>query len=471
MTTRPRNTIVEFTDETFDSIRTGIVAALKSEDDFKQWTDHLPSDMGMVLVEVFAGLADMFRFHQNVTATESFPATARSRASLCRQAEWFGYYPHAYAAAQVDLTFTKTNTDVAATIPAKTRVSTSDGEITFETVKQLYIPPGQAYATVGAINGVHVEGQIIGVSTGAKNQEFQLLNTGLVMLAEGEYSLSVYIGGQEWTQFPSLPWAAGENGWRLWIDSDGEAYVRLGDGTYGNIPTTGDQVVVEYITGGGVDGNVGANTLTAVGSSLSNVTSVTNESAASGGADEETTEELRANLPSVAITRGRAVTRDDYERLAEVFGEIDKVDVDHPSANIVKLFILPQGGATPSATLLTAVATYFTDIRMITEDLQVLAPTIVLVDVGCELVIHEDADSSEVVSDVTAGLRSMMANADFNTTVYIQDVYNYLETHDDIVHATVTILSESGAGTVVDIVTEPGEILAAGQVTVEVTDA
>jgi len=464
----PRNTFVQYTSKDFATIRADIIQAIKT--DFPQWTDHLASDFGMVLVEVMAGLADMMRFNQNVTATESFPATARSRASLCRHAEWFGYHPHPAAAAQVDLTFTKSNSALSAIVPKRTRVSTVDGTVTFETTAQLYMPPGQILGTVGAVHGRHIEGQLLGASAGTKNQVFPLLTSGLVMLAEDENSLAVYVGGEQWEEFASLPWAAGANGWRLWVDSDNDAYVRFGDGRYGNVPAIGSHIVAEYIVGGGVDGNVGAHTLSSMSTSTVNIASVTNGDAASGGADAESTEDLRANMPTMAITRGRAVTRDDYTRLSQAFGEIDKVDVKHPSANVIELYILPHGGVVPSAVLLESVRDYFTDIRMITEDLRVLAPTIVNVDVKIDIVLEEDSSASRLVADIGNGIRALLEGADFHTTVHIQDIYEHLDAYDAIEHATVTLLAESGGSGVSDIVADRGEILAPGVITVEVID-
>jgi len=464
----PRNKFIEFTSETWEEVLDDAKAALRAHDEYSSWTDHLPSDLGVVLLEALAYFVDMMRYHQNVTATEFSPATARSRSSLCRQAEWFGYFPHPAAAAQADLKFTKANADNPATIPARTKISTTDNAITFETTRQLYIPPGQETGTIGAVHGTHIESQIIGTSDGSANQQLKLLNRGLVMLTEGEYALEVYVGNTKWERYDALPWAAGADGWRLWIDSDGDAWIRFGDGIYGNIPALGSQIIAYYTVGGGVDGNVGAHTLTSLRSNIANIASVTNEAAASGGADIEDTESLRANMPSQVITRGRAVTRDDYERLAEAFGEIDKVDVKHPSANVVQLYILPQGGVTPSDSLLDSVKEYFTDIRMITEDLQVLAPSVVTVDVGVRLVLTEDAVSTDVVARVTSGLRVLLENSDFNTTVYIQDIYDHLDTYDDIEHATVTQLAEKDDSGINDITTEAGEILASGQVTVEV---
>jgi len=456
------NGIIRFTDEDFDSVLESAKAYIKGR--LASWNDTSASDEGMVIVELLAGMVDYLRFMQNRTATDSFPSTAQSFAALCRQAQWFGYHPHPAAAAQVDLAFTKANSALAATVPAGTRVSTRDGGVTFETLAQLHMPPWQASGTVGAVHGHRVRGQIIGGSDGTANQRFSLLSGSLVLLAEGENALTVRVGGEAWTEYQSLIWAAGAKGYRVWIDSDWTCWVQFGDGRYGNIPDANKQIVVDYITGGGVPGNVGAHTLVRMSAGASNIESVTNESPAAGGADRESMEDLRTNIPSIAITRGRAVTRTDYERLLEAFGEIDQIDVDHPQTNVVKVYVLPEGGNAPSDSLLDQVRDYLADIRMITEDVQVYAPAFVPVDLTVEFELEEDADSGEALAALDSSLRTLINTPEFARSLHIHDIYDLIDEDSNVQHATITLLRKSGGTGIQDIETVPGEVIVAGQV-------
>ncbi|RLG06259.1 MAG: hypothetical protein DRN68_07260, partial [Thaumarchaeota archaeon] len=156
-----------YTKERYSEILTYLKDEIKRR--FPQWSDLLPSNFGVVLLEIFAGLADYMRFMQNVTAVEAFPATARLRESLFRHAKWFGYLPKPAGAARTTLKFTVENPALGATIPAGTQVSTEDGSIVFETVEDLEIPPGQAYGTVGAVHAHLVKEEVLGISDGSKN--------------------------------------------------------------------------------------------------------------------------------------------------------------------------------------------------------------------------------------------------------------------------------------------------------------
>jgi predicted phage baseplate assembly protein len=71
-----------------------------------------------------------------------------------------------------------------------------------------------------------------------------------------------------------------------------------------------------YRYGGGVTGNVGANTLTVLKSSIPYVSKVTNFDAAVGGLDPESLDAARFRAPNALRSQDRAVTPSDYEFLA-----------------------------------------------------------------------------------------------------------------------------------------------------------
>ena len=99
--------------------------------------------------------------------------------------------------------------------------------------------------------------------------------------------------------------------------------------TYGQVPTS-TTLTIQYSIGGGVTSNVGANTLTALGSMNFNSdiygtdvddstvawvhgsVAVNNPDAATGGRSAETIEEIRHNALAYFATQQRAVTKEDY---------------------------------------------------------------------------------------------------------------------------------------------------------------
>ena len=92
----------------------------------------------------------------------------------------------------------------------------------------------------------------------------------------------------------------------------------FGDGNSGEIPPLGAAIqATSFRSGGGLNGNVMAATITQLLGAVSGVQGVTNPRAAEGGADGETLDQYRLRAPSNLRNRGRAIVPGDYETLAQ----------------------------------------------------------------------------------------------------------------------------------------------------------
>src|SRR5713226_2613658 len=102
-------------------------------------------------------------------------------------------------------------------------------------------------------------------------------------------------------------------------DGDGADSIRFGTGTFGERPSTGSKFDVTYRTTAGLAGNVAADSVTTIPEALSTtILYTTNPFAASGGADEETLDHVRATAPYAFRARQyRAVRAEDYDKTAE----------------------------------------------------------------------------------------------------------------------------------------------------------
>jgi Baseplate J-like protein len=102
----------------------------------------------------------------------------------------------------------------------------------------------------------------------------------------------------------------------LEIERDGTAFVRFGDGQYGQAPETGAEFQARYRVGNGSAGNIGRDTLAHILTGVAGVTEVRNPLPAAGGVDPETMEHIRQQAPFAFRTQLRAVTEDDYGVMA-----------------------------------------------------------------------------------------------------------------------------------------------------------
>ena len=207
--------------------------------------------------------------------------------------------------------------------------------------------------TVEAMQARTVLDEILGSSVGIKNQKFDFQQTPVIkgeevrvlealtdeereqlLLAEGEDTVRTITdqGGRvlatwiKWTEVPEF-FDSDSNSRHYRLDRHtGE--IEFGDGIHGRIPLAGGDNIVafKYQAGGGAAGNVKPGEINSLVTAVPGVDSVINPVAAGGGSDAATNEEMLTIGPAQISHRDRAVTPDDFERLAlEASREVRKV--------------------------------------------------------------------------------------------------------------------------------------------------
>lgn len=116
---------IDYTDRDFDSIRTRLIALLKSV--FPDWTDFDVASFGNILVEMYAFVGDVLTFYQDNLARESRLVTATQRKNVMALARMLGYRLQGAQAATAEVTFSLARVPTAdVTIPAGTIVRTQE---------------------------------------------------------------------------------------------------------------------------------------------------------------------------------------------------------------------------------------------------------------------------------------------------------------------------------------------------------
>lgn len=90
----------------YASFRQAMLAAIASKPELFRWTARTGDDYGIVLLEMWAYIADILTFYQERAANESYLRTALHRESVLRLAAQLGYRPAAGMAALAFLSFT-----------------------------------------------------------------------------------------------------------------------------------------------------------------------------------------------------------------------------------------------------------------------------------------------------------------------------------------------------------------------------
>jgi len=230
--------------------------------------------------------------------------------------------------------------------------------------------------------------------------------------------------------------------------------------TYGIAPSN-TTLTVRYLTGGGVNSNVPANSLTTL--QTSNITfnkfdlngtianyiftslSANNLFAANGGKDGDTLEEIRQNTLSSIASQQRSVTAEDYLiralSMPSEFGAISKAYVEKPkltdnqvsTIETLNLFCLGLDNnnnfINPSNTLKKNLRTYLSQYRIIGDNIEIRNAFIINIEVNFEIIVLPGFNNSEVVLACIEELKSYF-NKDkwqINQPILLRDLYILLD--------------------------------------------
>jgi len=439
---------VDYTSRDYAAIRDEMINLIPSL--LPEWTSTDASDFGITLIELFAYMGDMLNYYIDRAANEGFIQTATQRSSVLSIANMLGYTPSPGAPATVTLTFTN-NTSSSITVPALTQVATTttvnglSTQIIFETNSAVTVSANSTN-TVTATQGTTINNEYVGDSNGTANQVFQLAKYPLIANTSSVIVGSLVGGVPTGTNFTELPYLidAGYNDpvYTVSTDANNISYINFGDGISGRIPPT-SSIYVTYRVGGGSAGNVGPGTLTY---QLNNVVAglkVTNSSAATGGADPETTDSIRVNAPLAYTALNRLVSLADAGALAVQVPAVAKAVADSGAAyNSIVLYIAPFGdtslgtpgvssSGTPTSTFTAAsadVISFITDKAPATTNITINPPTYVPINVSLTVHLLPNYKQTNVVQSVNAALLSLFDfnNVVFGETVALQYIHNII---------------------------------------------
>lgn len=426
MATQPSNipvlpAPVDFTAADFDTCLETMQVAVNAA--FPEWTDFNRAAIGNVMLRSFCWVLDILTKYQNDQASECFFPFVKRRRNILALARGVGVRMKGISAASVNLQFTlaaAAGADVI--IPVDTLVSTSGEEPqTFRTTTGLRIVAGATTGSVAAINTTEV-GEFL-TSDGTANQRLVLQQSPFI-----DGSTAVLIGTDPWIEVENfLLSGASDKHYVVSVNEFNQASVIFGNGVNGAIPPIGD-IQVAYDIGGGVLGNVNANTLTILGGSFATTAgspvtvTVTNPAAASGGADRETVEQARRRIPGQLRALTRTVSREDFEinalavpgvaRSMFLTKEQDATVADNAGV----IVIIPDGGGLPSTLLKDSVVAQITAVfpTMVTFAVTAADPSFNTINITCDVKAKTGFTTTAIENNINQALTDYFALLDSN---------------------------------------------------------
>jgi hypothetical protein len=237
----------------------------------------------------------------------------------------------------------------------------------------------------------------------------------------------------------------------------------------GSVLKPNSTLFVQYRIGGGLGSNLGVNVLNNLGTISFNVngpsqtvnTSVinslncTNTTAAIGGANIPTVEEVRNYVTFNFSAQNRAVTINDYEaiirKMPSQFGAPAKVTItEEDNKIIINVLSYDSDGkltAEVSETLKTNIANYLSNYRMINDYVVVAVADVVDLMFDISLVLDATQNQGVVISNSIVKISEYMSpeNREMGQNVNISEIRRILQSEDGVISvADISVFNKVG---------------------------
>ncbi len=230
-------------------------------------------------------------------------------------------------------------------------------------------------------------------------------------------TLQVRVNNLLWTEVENFLSSAPSD--RVYVtrpNSSGGPTVQFGDGTSGSLTPTGvSNIQAQYRKGIGLAGMVAAGQLTQPLDRPQGLQSVSNPSAATGGADPASPADAKLLAPLPTLTLGRIVSLEDYQNFVQNFGGISLARATWTwfgNTRGIFLTVAGESGTTLNANdsvvrnLQTSLATY----GLPYVPVQIVSYTPVLFEIGMQVMVDAPTyDPALVIAQVWQSLSSAFA--------------------------------------------------------------
>lgn len=314
-------------------------------------TDVSEGNILIILLSMFAAIAEVLHYYIDTKAREFFLGTARRYTSVQALGNLVGYYPKAAIAATVDLVLTRgdkasSGSNISGTIAEGSTFT--QGDLTWAVVNKIVIPPYTSQVRVPVIQHRFYNLESL-IGTNIKTGDNSIIISSSELPSGELYehgSMDLFVGGEHYTLVETFAYSRpNDKHFRVIVDASGNLVIIFGDGKFGAAPV--DDVITEascYLTKGTI-GNVDAGAITYT---LMEGMDTTNPYPATGGSDYEDIESMRSRIPLQARTQGVAITKRDYEDLALMVPGVGKAKVEMVCGRRVSLYIYPSNASVNS---------------------------------------------------------------------------------------------------------------------------
>lgn len=413
------------------------LANIKDDNGNQLITDLSDGNILVIILSMFAAIAETLHFYIDNAAQESFLSTARKYDSVVKLGRLVDYHPKAATAARVDVRLNRNSsaTGDVVTIPKGTEFQDTAGN-TWLSTRPVTLGAYVDHVNIPLIqhsfyNLDKLEGLSLSIDTADDTKSVSSIMISLGSIEGGLYeqgTLQLEIDGKPWVEVTSFAYSKeGDRHFMVETDDDGIPYIIFSN--YVSSASIGERITKAscYITKGS-SGNVAANSITNVPSIISSIleaATIFNMEAAGGGTNYEDIQTLKQNIPLSIRTTGVAITKQDFIDRALLVSGVREVALEYECGKKMTLYVAAANGLIAAEDILESVRNQLKPSLPISTELTVKSVGKNLMVLDIEVMGKRGFTNDNINEEVMTALMTAYApeNSSIGSSVRISDIY------------------------------------------------
>lgn len=292
--------------------------ALEQED---AWRDVLTAGSGQAILRFIASAMSMVIYAQERTLQELFIDTARMGSAILASTRSRGVHIARRTPAEVTVALTRNGLDYL--VVPRLSVFIINGMEFFNREPAIF----QSNVTT-PVNVTLYQGRLLTDTYQASGAPWAVYEIGSGDWTISDTDVFLNVGGQDWSLTEDGLYNVGANARTAYTNTfpNGNVEIVTGNGTYGQLPSTGTSITVTYVSTLGATFSNTATGLVVTARDIDGLAGLTT-TPITGGREPPTNRFYKANAPYIAARRKRAVTKADYVAAILEYPTIDILDV------------------------------------------------------------------------------------------------------------------------------------------------
>ena len=413
------------------------LANIKDDNGNQLITDLSDGNILVIILSMFAAIAETLHFYIDNAAQECFLSTARKYDSVVKLGRLVDYHPKAATAARVDVRLNRNSsaTGDVVTIPKGTEFKDTAGN-TWLSTRPVTLGAYVDHVNIPLIqhsfyNLDKLEGLSLSIDTADDTKSVLSIMISLGSIDGGLYeqgTLQLEIDGKPWVEVTSFAYSKeGDRHFMVETDDDGIPYIIFS--YYVSSASIGERITKAscYITKGS-SGNVAANSITNVPSIISSIlesATIFNMEAAGGGTNYEDIQTLKQNIPLSIRTTGVAITKQDFIDRALLVSGVREVALEYECGKKMTLYVAAANGLIAAEDILESVRNQLKPSLPISTELTVKSVGKNLMVLDIEVIGKRGFTNDNINEEVMTALMTAYApeNSSIGSSVRISDIY------------------------------------------------